>query len=226
MKMKNIITAAFISAVAFTSVSANVSAATKEDVLNAVREASPSETFVQAAENYLQGYEFSPEDYDEMIEDIYKNKGSTDTTILEAIREKYKNRTSSEKEENAEGTSEEDIASMTDEELMDYIVNMPQSEKNQLIKDLDRDAQMEIIDNLIDTGSKFGMNVSVESLTKDKIEYSIRDEKGSLVDISAIGVIVDDTGIDYTAVYLMAAGVVFASVIGIGAMARSMKKGK
>ena len=49
MKMKNIITAAFISAVAFTSVSANVSAATKEDVLNAVREASPSETFVQAA---------------------------------------------------------------------------------------------------------------------------------------------------------------------------------
>ncbi|MBP1568136.1 MAG: hypothetical protein J6U36_05790, partial [Oscillospiraceae bacterium] len=56
-----------------------------------------------------------------------------------------------------------------------------------------------------------------------KIEYSIRDDKGSVVDISSIGVIVDDTGIDYTALYLTAAGVVLASAAGIIIMSRSAR---
>jgi hypothetical protein len=102
---------------------------------------------------------------------------------------------------------------------------MPQSEKNQILKNLDKEKQMEIINSMIDASSALGMNVSVDSFSKDKIEYSIRDDKGGVVDISSIGVIVDDTGIDYTALYLTAAGVVLASAAGIIIMSRASRGG-
>ena len=119
-----------------------------------------------------------------------------------------------------------DFSKMTEAEKDEYIKNMSQAEKNQILKNLDKEKQMEIINSMIDASSALGMNVSVDSFSKDKIEYSIRDDKGSVVDISSIGVIVDDTGIDYTALYLTAAGVVLASAAGIIIMSRSLGGGK
>jgi len=116
-----------------------------------------------------------------------------------------------------------DFSKMTDAEKDEYIKNMSQAEKNQILKNLDKEKQMEIINSMIDASSALGMNVSVDSFSKDKIEYSIRDDKGGVVDISSIGVIVDDTGIDYTALYLTAAGVVLASAAGIAVMSRSVR---
>ena len=118
-----------------------------------------------------------------------------------------------------------DFSKMTDEEKDEFIKNMPQAEKNQILKNLDKEKQMEIINSMIDASSALGMNVSVDSFSKEKIEYSIRDDKGGVVDISSIGVIVDDTGIDYTALYLTAAGVVLASAAGIIVMSRSARGG-
>jgi hypothetical protein len=129
--------------------------------------------------------------------------------------------------ENAAPAAEQktDFSKMTDEEKDEYIKNMPQAEKNQILKNLDKEKQMEIINSMIDASSALGMNVSVDSFSKEKIEYSIRDDKGGVVDISSIGVIVDDTGIDYTALYLTAAGVVLASAAGIIVMSRSARGG-
>ena len=119
-----------------------------------------------------------------------------------------------------------DFSKMTEAEKDEYIKNMSQAEKNQILKNLDKEKQMEIINSMIDASSALGMNVSVDSFSKEKIEYSIRDDKGGVVDISSIGVIVDDTGIDYTALYLTAAGVVLVSAAGIIIMSRSLGGGK
>ena len=117
-----------------------------------------------------------------------------------------------------------DFSSMTEEEKNDYIAGLSAAEKNQIIQDLDRETQLQIIDNLIDASSSLGLNVSVDNLTKDKIEYSIRDNEGGIVDISSMGVIVDDTGIDYTILILCALTLILLSAGGIMASAVYMNK--
>lgn len=126
----------------------------------------------------------------------------------------------------AAAPAEKTFSEMTESEKDEYISNLSQAEKNQILKDLDRDKQLEIINSMIDASSALGMNVSLDSLTKEKIEYSIRNNEGDVVDISSIGVIVDDTGIDYTLLYLVSAGVVLASAAGIYLIARSFGKEK
>ncbi len=260
-------------AIPFSSSADSVSAATKEDVIAAARAAGFPESYVQQGANYLEGMEYTSEQYDKMVSEILGYTGRTDEAIAlylgesggsssdnqtepsqpeqgssgqaeekqpEAGQDTAGNDASSQtpaaaadqsSQENSAQPAEEkkdiksEFASMTPEEQKEYIKNMPQAEKNQILKNLDRETQMEIINNLIDASASLGMNVSVDSFTKDKIEYSIRDDKGDVVDISSIGVIVDDTGIDYTALYLTAAGIVFVSAAGLTLISRSLKKG-
>jgi len=120
---------------------------------------------------------------------------------------------------------EKDFSSLTDEEKDKYIAGLTSEEKNHIIKDLDRETQLEIINSLIDAGSSLGFNISVDSLTKDKIEYSIRNDQGDVVDIASMGVIVDDTGIDYTFLILAAFGLILLSAGGITVMAFYNKRG-
>ena len=244
-----------------------VSAATEADVIAAARAAGFPETYVQQGANYLAGTEYTPEQYDKMVDALLGYTGRTDEAIRQYLGEDAVPDSSSEEQapsggeqassgeqpasdeqsanpESEGGTSEQpasqgaaenaapaaeqktDFSKMTDAEKDEYIKNMSQAEKNQILKNLDKEKQMEIINSMIDASSALGMNVSVDSFSKDKIEYSIRDDKGSVVDISSIGVIVDDTGIDYTALYLTAAGVVLASAAGIFIMSRSVRGGK
>ena len=240
-------------------------AATEADVIAAARAAGFPETYVQQGANYLQGTEYTPEQYDKMVSAILGYTGRTDEAIRQYLGEDAVSDSSSEEQassgeqgssgeqassgeqnaasesgnssneqpasqgaaENAAPAAEEktDFSKMTEEEKDEYIKNMPQAEKNQILKNLDKEKQMEIINSMIDASSALGMNVSVDSFSKDKIEYSIRDDKGGVVDISSIGVIVDDTGIDYTALYLTAAGVVLASAAGIIIMSRASRGG-
>ncbi len=99
------------------------------------------------------------------------------------------------------------FSEMTREEQDRYIAGMTQAEKNQILKELSRDKQLEIINEVIEASSDLGMNVSLDGLSKDKIEYSIRNENGDVVDISAMGVVIDDTGYNYTVLYIGAAAV-------------------
>ena len=115
-------------------------------------------------------------------------------------------------------------ASMTPEEKKEYIEGMTAAEKNEIIKNLDKDKQLEIINSLIDAGSEFGMNITVDGLTDNALTYSVRDNDGQIVDISSVGVIVGDTGIDYTAFILIAAAVIVMSCAGIAAFAVIQRK--
>lgn len=260
-------------AIAFSGSADSVSAATKEDVIAAARAAGFPESYVQQGTNYLEGTEYTSEQYDRMVSEILSYTGRTDEAIALYLGQTGDSSSDGQTEpsQDEKGTSDQtaetpsdggqvspaeevspkapeaaadqsapenntkpaaekkdikaDFAAMTPEEQKEYIKNMPQAEKNQILKNLDRETQMEIINSLIDASASLGMNVSVDSFTKDKIEYSIRDDKGGVVDISSIGVIVDDTGIDYTALYLTAAGIVLVSAAGLTLISRSLKKG-
>ncbi len=115
-------------------------------------------------------------------------------------------------------------SSMTPEERKEYIEGMTAAEKNEIIKNLDKDKQLEIINSLIDAGSEFGMNIAVDDLTDNKLTYSVRDNDGQIVDISSVGIVIGDTGKDYTAFILIAASVIVMSSAGIAVFAAMQKK--
>ncbi len=121
-------------------------------------------------------------------------------------------------------TEKKDFSSLTDEEKKEYIAGLTPAQQNQIIKDLDRDTQLEIINKLIDASSELGMNVTVDSLTDDTLKYSVVSNDGKIVDISSVGVIVDDTGIDYTMLVVGAATAILLASSGIAAFALWQKK--
>ncbi len=216
-----------------------VSAATKEDVIAAAREAGFSEVYIQQGINYLEANPgYTSDDYDRMIvslnnyaasvdksiDQYFQNKPPVnDPVVTEPPAQQTEPSQSGEQTEPVEQTKpvkqpeapEKDYASMTPEEKKDYIAGLTNEQKNQILKDLDKDQQLEIINGLIDAGSALGMNVTVDELTGDKITYSVRNDDGKIVDNASMGVIIDDTGINYTALILSSLGVILLSASGL-----------
>lgn len=191
----------------------SISAATKEDVIAAAKAAGFSENVVQSGINLIESGNYSEQEYDSMLSAIEVFKGMTNEAIKECLNSSGINVDIPSSENNEESSKE--FSSLTEKEKDEYIADMTTSEKNQIIKELDRDKQIEIIDKLIDASESIGLNVTVDSLSKDKLEYSIRDTSGEVVDIASVGNIVDDTGIDYTLPVVGSAVILLVSVGGV-----------
>lgn len=104
---------------------------------------------------------------------------------------------------------------MTTEEKKEFISSLSSQEKNSIIKNLPNEDKIEIINELINTGSQLGMNFTVDEFTKDSLAFSVRDDKGDLVDVSSMGIVIDETGINYSKIMIICAVVVLLSLIGI-----------
>lgn len=207
----------------------SVSASTQDDVIEAARRAGFPESLVQQGYNYINGTDYSSDEYDLMIAAINEYSQKTDEEIANILEmngvevpveykttEKAPAETAQENKP-AENTPEEKVnySDLSDAEKKEYIENMPQAEKNEIIKNLDTDKKVEIINKLINASEELGMNVTVDNISKDSISYSIRDNEGGLVDISAVGSgLVDETGIDYTMLVLGCLAVVILSCFG------------
>ena len=215
----------------------SVSAATKEDVVAAARDAGFSEVYIQQGINYLEANpNYTSADYDSMIVALYNYAETVDKAFDEYLDKKdppasdpsdpsqtqppAQQTTPSQTESQTNpvqptDTPKKDYASMTPEEKKNYVAGLTNQEKNQILKDLDKDKQLEIINGIIDASSALGMNVTVDELTGDSIKYSIRNDEGNIVDSSAMGVIIDDTGFNYTALILSSLAVIILSGSGI-----------
>lgn len=110
------------------------------------------------------------------------------------------------------------VASLPPEEQAEFLQNLSTSERNSIIKQLDTESQAEIAQSFIDLARQLGMNISVDKIGGG-IDYSVRDGDGNLIDSSAIGTKVDDTGWDLTipvlgscaAILLALAGTVYTA---------------
>ncbi len=238
----------------------SVSAATKDDVVAAARDAGFSEVYIQQGINYLEANpDYTSDDYDAMIGKIYDYAATADKAVDDyfqkndpVVTQPPAQETQPPKSETQSGTvqngatqngavqngtvqngsvnqnvtPEKDYASMTPEEKKDYIAGLSNQEKNQILKNLDKDKQLEIINGLIDASSSLGMNVTLDELSGDTLKYSIRNEEGKVVDSSAVGVIIDDTGINYTALILSSLAVILLSGSGLIILSIKQKKQK
>lgn len=206
--------------------SLSASAATKEDVIAAARAAGFPEVYVQAGINKLNQGDYTSEDYDSFIaamhtyeEEIWakinkefgvtgttapgKEPGTTTVTTTAPVQtaEPGSTVTTAKKKAFINMTLEEKVAyvqSLPEDERAKFLASLSAAEKNSIIKQLDLDDKTEIIDKLVETGKTMGFYFTVDDLEDDKLTISARDEQGNLINVSSMGVVVDDTGISHT----------------------------
>ena len=192
--------------------SLSASAATKEDVIAAARAAGFPEVYVQAGINKLNEEEYTSEDYDSFIAALH----TYEDEIWEKINQQFGTVTTAPENGGPSTTVtttapvQKPFINMTLEEKVAYVQSLPEderakfmaslstTEKNSIIKQLSLNDKTDIINKLIETGKTMGFYFTVDDLEDDKLTISARDEEGKLIDVSSMGVVVDDTGISHT----------------------------
>lgn len=107
------------------------------------------------------------------------------------------------------------VNSMSPEDRDHFLANLTPAERNSIIKQMSADDQAKLLQGYIDLAKQMGLNVAVDSLTEEGIAITVRDEDGVVVDKSATGIIVDETGISYSGLLAAAAAAVILAVSGI-----------
>ncbi len=119
-----------------------------------------------------------------------------------------------------ERISEEEFLKMTLEEKKSYISTLtpqeqqiffsmltPEELKN-IVKQFPTDQKAEVVDTFVNAGESLGVNITVNEITDESISMTMKDNEGELLDVAAVGVIVEDTGYDYTTLFAVSGGFV------------------
>lgn len=116
------------------------------------------------------------------------------------------------------------VNSLPESERGTFIENLSQEEKNSIIKNFSVEDKTEILSKFADAGSAMGLNFTIDEITDDSVSMSIRNQDGTLVDQSSLGIIVEDTGYDYTVLFTVISGCIVLSSIGIYLMFKKLSK--
>ena len=118
------------------------------------------------------------------------------------------------------------VNSLSDSEKTQFINNLSTEEKNSILKQLSTDEKINILDNFIQAGKSMGMNFQIDEVNDDKVAMSVRNADGTLVDVSAVGSTVEDTGYDYHKLFALAGSALFISTGGIYLLYRKLRDDK
>lgn len=112
------------------------------------------------------------------------------------------------------------IAGLTQEQKDVFLANMSPEDYKSLLKQLPLDNKAEIIDDMADVSSKFGLTLSVDELTNENIVLSMKDEDGKLVALSAVSDTVAATGYDRRGIFALASALASIGIIGTAAIVK------
>ena len=123
--------------------------------------------------------------------------------------------------------SQKDFINMTLEEKQAYVASLPEDERQafmhslsaeelkSIVKQLPVDDKAVIVDKFVEAGESMGIEVTVDEISDDNVSMIMKNEKGELIDIATVGVIVDDTGYDYRLIYSICGACIIAAAGGI-----------
>ncbi len=101
-----------------------------------------------------------------------------------------------------------------------FLNNLSPAERNSIIKQLALDDKAALMQGYINVAEQMGMHVAVDNLTDDNISVTIRDEEGIVIDKTAVGITIDETGISHTGLFAAAAAGIVLAVGGLLALYR------
>ena len=117
------------------------------------------------------------------------------------------------------------VNSLPEADRATFLYSLNADERVSIIKQMSTDNKVNIVGTLTDIGKEMGLNITVDELTGDSLTLSVRDDDGTLVDVSSVGTGVEDTGISYKGLISCAVGLMLAAGAGITVLARKLKKG-
>lgn len=104
------------------------------------------------------------------------------------------------------------------DERSNYIANLTTEERNSFIKQLPMSDKAAVLNEFLGVGDSLGLHFTVDEMTNDSVVVSARDKDGKLVDVSAMGVTVEETGKSYTAPITIAALLAGGGICGVSAI--------
>jgi len=132
--------------------------------------------------------------------------------------------------------SSQDFIDMTIDQKIDYVNSLPEAdrgsfienlsteERNSIIKQLPIDDKTQLLSRFAEAGEQMGLNMTIDEIDDDSVSMSIRNNDGTLVDQSSLGVIVEDTGYDYRILFGVVSAGILASAFGIYLIFRKISK--
>ena len=104
------------------------------------------------------------------------------------------------------------------EERSNYISNLTTEERNSFIKQLPVSDKAAVLNEFLGVGDSLGLHFTVDEMTNDSVVVSARDKDGKLIDVSAMGVTVEEPGKSYTTPITIAALLAGGGICGVSAI--------
>ena len=80
------------------------------------------------------------------------------------------------------------------------------------------DDKANVLNEFLGVGDSLGLHFTIDEMTNDTVVVSARDKNGKLIDVSAMGVTVEETGKSYTLPIAVAALMAGCGVSGMAAL--------
>lgn len=209
------------------------SATTADDVVAAARGAGIRSDYVIQLENFLYANDFNSNQYDMMIEGLGGIRNISIDVIkrylpeVESIDDLFGGGSSGGSDENSgENQSSEENDSTYDD--------LPEKDKEKLNEITDKieenmtnEQMLDVIQQVIDTGKKLGLDVTVEQNGEKNFTMTVKDKDGNIKLVAPIGKVVSKTGAeagesgtDFAGVAAVSASVLAAGCIGAWVLGR------
>lgn len=107
------------------------------------------------------------------------------------------------------------ISTLSPDDQQKFFNTLSPDELKSIVKQLPTDDKAAVIDTFVKAGNAMGINVTVDNISDDTISMSMRNDKGELVDIASVGVIVEDTGYDYRGIFALSGALILAAAGGL-----------
>lgn len=113
---------------------------------------------------------------------------------------------------------QEYVNSLPDEQRTDFINSLSTEARNSIIKQLPTQDKAAIMQKYIDTADTMGMHVTVDNIGEKDISVTVRNEEGIVIDKTAVGIVIDETGISYTKPLVLAGIGILISIAGFAGL--------
>ena len=107
------------------------------------------------------------------------------------------------------------VSTLTPEQQQQFFNGLSADELKSIVKQLPSDDKVDVMDTFIQAGEAMGIKVTVDEINNDGISMSMRNNKGELIDVAAVGVVIEDTGYDYRGIFALSGALILAACAGL-----------
>lgn len=107
------------------------------------------------------------------------------------------------------------ISSFSPDQQQVIIDNLSPEERRSILKQLPVDQKVDAVKGLSDAMKTMGLNISIEEVSDDSLELSMRNESGELVSVSNAVTLVEETGYDRRKIFAAAGALFVVSAVGL-----------